>query len=225
MNVQLPLVVSDITGVTGLRILRDIVAGQCAPHHLAQYRDLSCRGSEAEIVAAQTGNYRLEHLFVLSRTSNSSTPINGNSWRAMPPSTAICSSSPRAAHSAPRCLPPGPDRNPAATNRGANAPTPGITQKGPAGAPPPGHRHEPREVQRDHHDHTRDQEPRSVKPTATGIRGPSRRFRESSSLEPCALLAWCLSRAYVDIRAPRPRAAATEQREACTANHVLHHRC
>jgi hypothetical protein len=31
MNVQLPLVVSDITGVTGLRILRDIVAGQRDP--------------------------------------------------------------------------------------------------------------------------------------------------------------------------------------------------
>jgi transposase len=28
MNLQLPLVVSDITGITGLRILRDIVAGR-----------------------------------------------------------------------------------------------------------------------------------------------------------------------------------------------------
>ena len=39
MNVQLPLVVSDITGVTGLRILRDIVAGQRDPQQLAQHRD------------------------------------------------------------------------------------------------------------------------------------------------------------------------------------------
>lgn len=39
MNLQLPLVISDITGVTGLRILRDIIAGQTDPHTLAQHRD------------------------------------------------------------------------------------------------------------------------------------------------------------------------------------------
>ncbi len=67
MNVQLPLVVSDITGVTGLRILRDIVAGQRDPQHLAQHRDYRCHASEAEIVAALTGNYRPEHVFVLQQ--------------------------------------------------------------------------------------------------------------------------------------------------------------
>jgi transposase len=67
MNIQLPLVVSDITGVTGLRILRDIVAGQRDPARLAQHRDYRCRASEAEIVAALTGNYRAEHLFVLQQ--------------------------------------------------------------------------------------------------------------------------------------------------------------
>lgn len=66
MNVQLPLVVSDITGVTGLRILRDIVAGQRDPRHLAQHRDYRCRASEAELVAALTGHYRPEHVFVLA---------------------------------------------------------------------------------------------------------------------------------------------------------------
>jgi transposase len=65
MNVQLPVVVSDITGVTGLRILRDIVAGHRDPHHLARHRDHRCRASEAEIAAALTGNYRSEHVFVL----------------------------------------------------------------------------------------------------------------------------------------------------------------
>jgi len=68
MNVQLPLVVSDITGVTGLRILRDIVAGHRDPQQLAQHRDYRCHASEAEIVAALTGNYRAEHLFVLQQT-------------------------------------------------------------------------------------------------------------------------------------------------------------
>ena len=67
MNVQLPLVVSDITGVTGLRILRDIVAGQRDPQHLAQHRDVRCRASEAELVAALRGNYRPEHVFVLQQ--------------------------------------------------------------------------------------------------------------------------------------------------------------
>ena len=65
MNVQLPLVVSDITGVTGLKILRDIVAGRTDPHVLAQHRDYRCHASEAEIVAALTGNYRPEHVFGL----------------------------------------------------------------------------------------------------------------------------------------------------------------
>jgi hypothetical protein len=67
MNVQLPLVVSDITGVTGLRILRDIVAGQRDPQHLAQHRDVRCRASEAELIAALRGNYRAEHVFVLQQ--------------------------------------------------------------------------------------------------------------------------------------------------------------
>jgi hypothetical protein len=65
MNLQLALVVSDITGVTGLGILRDIVAGQRDPQHLAQHRDRRCHASKAEIIAALTGNYRPEHVFVV----------------------------------------------------------------------------------------------------------------------------------------------------------------
>jgi hypothetical protein len=42
MNLQLPLVVSDITGVTGLAILRDIVAGKRDPEQLAKHRDHRC---------------------------------------------------------------------------------------------------------------------------------------------------------------------------------------
>ena len=67
MNLQLPLVVSDITGVTGLRILRDIVAGRRDAVQLAEHRDARCRASKAEIVAALTGNYRSEHVFVLTQ--------------------------------------------------------------------------------------------------------------------------------------------------------------
>jgi transposase len=67
MNVQLPVVISDITGVTGLRILRDLVAGQRDPIRLADHRDHRCRASKADIIAALTGNYRPEHLFVLQQ--------------------------------------------------------------------------------------------------------------------------------------------------------------
>jgi transposase len=67
MNLRLPTVISDIAGVTGLRILRDIVAGQTNPHVLAQHRDYRCQASKAEITAALTGHYRPEHLFVLQQ--------------------------------------------------------------------------------------------------------------------------------------------------------------
>jgi hypothetical protein len=67
MNVQLPIVVSDIAGVTGLRILRDLVAGERDPVRLAEHRDHRCRASKADITAALTGNYRPEHLFVLQQ--------------------------------------------------------------------------------------------------------------------------------------------------------------
>jgi len=53
--------------VTGLRILRDIVAGRRDPQQLAQHRDPRCRASIAELVAALTGNYRPEHVFVLQQ--------------------------------------------------------------------------------------------------------------------------------------------------------------
>ncbi len=67
MNLQLTLVVTDITGDTGLRILRDIVAGHHDPTPLARYRHRRCNASEAEIAAALTGHYRPEHLFVLQQ--------------------------------------------------------------------------------------------------------------------------------------------------------------
>jgi transposase len=67
MNLQLPLVVSDITGVTGLRILRDILAGHRDPQQLAEHRDHRCRASKADLIAALTGHYRPEHLFVLQQ--------------------------------------------------------------------------------------------------------------------------------------------------------------
>ena len=65
MNVMLHVVVTDITGQTGLRIVRSILAGERDPERLAAHRDPRCHPSRAEIVAALTGNYRAEHLFAL----------------------------------------------------------------------------------------------------------------------------------------------------------------
>jgi transposase len=65
MNVQLHHVVTDITGVTGMRIIRAIVAGNHAPDLLAAFRDVRCSASVETIREALTGTYRPEHLFAL----------------------------------------------------------------------------------------------------------------------------------------------------------------
>jgi hypothetical protein len=65
MNVKLTEVVSDITGVTGLAILRAILAGQRDPLQLAKLRHARCHRTEAEIARALHGNWRAEHLFAL----------------------------------------------------------------------------------------------------------------------------------------------------------------
>jgi transposase len=65
MNVQLTQAISDITGVTGLAIIRAIVAGQRDPQQLAALRDPRCKKSGQEIAKALTGNYRPEHVFAL----------------------------------------------------------------------------------------------------------------------------------------------------------------
>jgi transposase len=65
MNVQLTQAVKDITGVTGLAIIRAIVAGERDPQRLATLRQPGVKKTEAEIAKALTGNYRPEHLFAL----------------------------------------------------------------------------------------------------------------------------------------------------------------
>lgn len=67
MNLQLPRVLSDITGVTGQQIIRAIVAGERDPQVLAAYRHGRCQHSEAEIAKALTGTYRREHVFALTQ--------------------------------------------------------------------------------------------------------------------------------------------------------------
>ena len=63
MNLQLHHVLSDITGVTGLRILDAILGGERDAAKLAPLRDYRVRSSEETIAEALTGNYRDEHVF------------------------------------------------------------------------------------------------------------------------------------------------------------------
>jgi transposase len=67
MNVKLTEVVADITGLTGMKIIKDIVRGVRDPHKLAKHRDERCKASEAEIASALYGNWRKEHLFELKQ--------------------------------------------------------------------------------------------------------------------------------------------------------------
>ena len=67
MNLKLHTVLSDLTGRTGLAIVRSILKGERDPERLATQRDHRCHASHAEIVAALTGNYRAEHLFALKQ--------------------------------------------------------------------------------------------------------------------------------------------------------------
>lgn len=68
MNVQLSQALSDVTGETGMAIMRAIVAGERDPEKLAAYRDRKCKKSAEEIGRALTGTWRAEQLFVLKQS-------------------------------------------------------------------------------------------------------------------------------------------------------------
>lgn len=67
MNIQITQAVSDVTGVTGQKIIRAILSGVRDPQILAAEREPGCKKSEAEIAKALTGTWRAEHLFVLKQ--------------------------------------------------------------------------------------------------------------------------------------------------------------
>jgi transposase len=66
MNVQVHRAVTDITGATGMAIVRAIVAGDRDPMRLAMHRNHRCRKSVEEIAQYLTGTWREEHLFNLA---------------------------------------------------------------------------------------------------------------------------------------------------------------
>lgn len=65
MNIQLTEVLTDVMGMTGQLIIRDIAAGERDPKALARHRNRRVKASAEEITKALTGNWRDEHLFVL----------------------------------------------------------------------------------------------------------------------------------------------------------------
>jgi transposase len=67
MNLQLHLVVTDITGATGMRIMRAILGGERDPTILAGFRDVRCKATSDTVREALTGNAREEHIFALAQ--------------------------------------------------------------------------------------------------------------------------------------------------------------
>jgi transposase len=67
MNVKLTEVVSDITGLTGMKIIKDILRGVRDPLKLAKNRHERCQETEAAIAAALYGAWRPEHLLALKQ--------------------------------------------------------------------------------------------------------------------------------------------------------------
>lgn len=67
MNVKLSQVISDITGTTGMAIIRAILGGKREPKKLAELRHGGCKHDEATIAKALEGTWRAEHLFTLQQ--------------------------------------------------------------------------------------------------------------------------------------------------------------
>jgi transposase len=65
MNIQIHRVISDITGLTGMSILRAILAGERDCIKLAQLKHPQIKSSTQQIAKALEGDYRQEHLFAL----------------------------------------------------------------------------------------------------------------------------------------------------------------
>ncbi len=65
MNIKLSSVLNDISGYTGMQIIRAIVAGERDPAKLAMFRDERCKKGIKDIEEALKGNFREEHLYLL----------------------------------------------------------------------------------------------------------------------------------------------------------------
>jgi transposase len=67
MNLQLHRVLSNVTGVTGMNIIRAIIAGERDREKLALMREHGVKNTPETIAKALEGDYRQEHLFALKQ--------------------------------------------------------------------------------------------------------------------------------------------------------------
>lgn len=67
MNIQLANVISDISGVTGMKILRAIIGGERDPAQLAELTDARIKAGKDTVARSLHGNWRLEHLHALGQ--------------------------------------------------------------------------------------------------------------------------------------------------------------
>lgn len=66
MNIKFHDVISDVTGASGMRVMRAIVAGQREPQALLQLCDVQIRKAKAEkVIESLRGTWQPEHLFAL----------------------------------------------------------------------------------------------------------------------------------------------------------------
>ena len=68
MNVKLDNVISDITGLSGRRIVEAILSGERDPHALAALSDRRCKRSKEEIALSLEGTWSEDHLFELKQS-------------------------------------------------------------------------------------------------------------------------------------------------------------
>jgi len=67
LNFRLDVVVKDVCGLTGLKIIGEICKGNLDPNSLAEHRHYNCRKSKEEIAKALHGNNREDFLFGLKQ--------------------------------------------------------------------------------------------------------------------------------------------------------------
>ncbi|MCP4552205.1 MAG: hypothetical protein GY834_09245 [Bacteroidetes bacterium] len=67
LNFRLDVVVKDVCGLTGLKIIEDIYKGNLDPYSLAEHRHYNCRKPKEEIAKALHGNNREDLLFALKQ--------------------------------------------------------------------------------------------------------------------------------------------------------------
>ncbi len=85
MNLQVGLVLTDITGATGQAIIRAIVAGERDPLKLAELRNPACKATLEQLAKALTGTWQARRSIsvCLSTLWSSSTTLRPRSVHAM----------------------------------------------------------------------------------------------------------------------------------------------